>query len=445
MLEEITKENLDTVQNPVFRDYARMYVDIYEGFIRQVEEFGLPFDREGARALQEETLREMKALKALPTVRSRCQSASFFYKQLSPACKVCKQGVGTLTSHISFRCHRQCFFCFNPNQANYESHLTRKNDWRRELDSYHQTGQPLTHIALTGGEPMLYPEESAAFFSYARRLFPKAHLRLYTCGDLLHAESLKSLRDAGLHEIRFSYKMEDTKEQQEAVLSLMSLAREYIPSVMVEMPVMPDREEEMKDLLLTLEEIGIWGINLLELCFPYHNPEAFLERGYRLKYPPYRTLYNFWYAGGLPVAGSELLSLKLLRFGAEQGLSYGIHTCSLENKNYGQMYQQNHHPSALDQTLLFSEKDYYLKTVKAFGEDALTVRQYFDKRKISRYRYHEQAGYIQFHPSDAARLQGRDLELALSVNVLENRDGTAFLRELKLLKASPSECAPRLL
>ena len=440
MLEEITRQNLGSIRNSTFRHYARIYVDIYESFLAQVGQFGLPFETDAAP--QTQIAQERAALRTLPEITSRCDGASLVYRHISPACEVCKQGVNTLTSHISFRCHRNCFFCFNPNQENFEAHLAAENDWRGELESYHHAGQVLTHIALTGGEPLLHPTQAAAFFHHARELYPEAHLRLYTSGDLLDEAMLVSFRDAGLDEIRFSYKMEDAPEVQEKVLSNMALAKEYIPSVMVEMPVMPDMEDEMRALLLRLDEIGVRGINLLELCFPYHNAEAFRARGFRLRYPPYRTLYNFWYAGGLPVAGSELSALRLLQFAAEEKLSLGVHYCSLENKNFGQMYQQNHHPELIHPTLLFSERDYYLKTVKAFGEDAVQVKKLFDKRGNTRYLYDPKAQYIQLHPADAVRLQGRRWEFAVSVNVLEERDGEPCLRELKLLRASAADCDP---
>ena len=44
MLEEITRQMLPHIREPVFRDYARMYLEIYENFLEQVAEFGLPFD-----------------------------------------------------------------------------------------------------------------------------------------------------------------------------------------------------------------------------------------------------------------------------------------------------------------------------------------------------------------------------------------------------------------
>ena len=167
----------------------------------------------------------------------------------------------------------------------------------------------------------------------------------------------------------FSLKLEDTPEGREKVYRAMELAKAYFPRVMVEMPVLPNAEAEMHEILDRLEAMGVFGINLLELCFPYHNAEAFRERGYRLRYPPYRTLYNFWYAGGLPVDGSELLALKLLEYAAEHSFRLNVHYCSLENKHFGQVYMQNLGAAAQDRSFVMSEKDFYLKTVKAFGKD----------------------------------------------------------------------------
>lgn len=441
MLQEITRETLAGIREPVFRDYARMYRDIYDGFLEQVASFGLPFETHGA-ARRAETAELPEELKRRGDIEARCEDASLVYRRLSSACEVCKRGVGTVTCHLSFRCHRQCFFCFNPNQENFPLRRRDMNDWRCELDEMSRAGARLTHIALTGGEPLLHPEEAVAFFRRAGERFPEAHRRLYTSGDLLTEEQAAQLGEAGLDEIRFSYKLEDAPALQETVLRNMALAKRHIPCVMVEMPVMPDAEEAMRALLLRLEELGVWGINLLELCFPYHNSEAFRARGYALKDPPYRTLYNFWYAGGLPVAGSELIALRLLRFAAEQRLSLGVHYCSLENKNFGQIYHQNSVGWRDYPTLFFSPRDYYLKTVKAFGADALRVRRLLEKRGAARWVYDEEGGFLQLHPADARLLRGRDVELALSVNVLEERESGTVCRELKLLRARAEDCDP---
>jgi len=459
MLQEITRENIGQIKNTVFRGYASMYLDIYDRFVNDVEQYGLPFHR--SPDYEEETARLLKELgqqetphagtvcggetasahpdegqkdAGSPVIFRNC-GASLVYNRISPACEACKRGVGTMTSYISFRCHRSCFFCFNPNQDNYEMHCRQEKDWRGDLAAVKREGGQLTHIALTGGEPLLHADEAVEFFRLAGELFPQAHRRLYTSGDLLTESVLERLRAAGLDEIRFSCKLEDSAVMKERVFSNMELALKYIPAVMVEMPVMPDREQEMRELLERLDALGIFGINLLELCFPYYNAEMFRSRGYELKYPPYRTLYNFWYAGGLPVAGSEPTALRLIRFAREKGMRLGIHYCSLENKNFGQMYQQNHILARGDRTMYFSPEDYYLRTVKAFGADAVQVRRIFDKVGNRNYIYSRENNFIQFHPRDAHLLTGRGTELAVSVCVMEERDGENVTRELKLLRA----------
>lgn len=437
MIQEITRKLASRIRNSVFRDYADMYLDIYDDFISQAEHIGLPFHKDSSQAeTSRKLIRELQNL----GVNVRCNGASLVYNRLSPACETCKKGIGTLTSYISFRCHRRCFFCFNPNQENFEAYFNRKHDWSTELEQIKNQGGVLTHIALTGGEPLLYPDDSAVFFEKAKELFPNAHRRLYTSGDLLTEDLLKRFQKTGLEEIRFSYKIEDDNTLKEKVLSQMELAKSYIPAVIVEMPVMPEAEEEMQNLLKQLDHMGIYGINLLELGFPYYNVEAFSAKGYKLKYPPYQTLYNFSYAGGLPIAGSELAALRLLYYAAKEQLNLGIHYCSLENKNFGQIYQQNHLLAAKDSTMYFSEKDYFLKTMKVFGADAEKVNHLFQKAGVPYYIYDRKNQFLQFHPDYACLLKDLPIELAVSVNVMEERNGEIVARELKLQRALPDDC-----
>ena len=62
------------------------------------------------------------------------------------------------------------------------------------LDVYKRQG-------LTGGEPLLDLENALRFLGRAGELWPGAHKRLYTSGDLLTVEAAARLRDAGLDEI----------------------------------------------------------------------------------------------------------------------------------------------------------------------------------------------------------------------------------------------------
>ena len=433
----LNHSTISKIRNPAFRQYAENGLAVYDDFIRQVEQFGLPFAPEREEALQ-------AARERLPGrgVKSCNEGAALVWGERCGACEACRVGIDSYTGIISLMCHRNCFFCFNPNQENYEGYSHTKKDWEKELRQVHRRQPDLRYVALTGGEPLLHKEEAAEYFRTAKSLWPEASMRLYTSGDLLDAQTAAALRDAGVEEIRFSLKLEDTPEGREKVYRAMELAKQLFPRVMVEMPVLPNAEEAMREILDRLEEMGIFGINLLELCFPYHNAEAFRARDYRLRYPPYRTLYNFWYAGGLPVDGSELLALKLLEYAAEKGFRLNVHYCSLENKHFGQVYMQNLGAAAKDRSFVMSEKDFYLKTVKAFGKDISRAERIFRAHQRTDYRVDRDQGFIQFSPDCARLLKKTDMQLGISYNIREIRDGESVIRELRLDLEEAAEFRP---
>jgi len=392
MIKEISRRTLAEVQNPKFSKFASTYLDIYDDFMKQIEGTGLEISQEDN--LDWVTARYSRLKQKGAFLRN--DDKSIYINQISPACVACKIGVGSATFFISLQCNRDCYFCFNPNQENYEYFTNNKRNLTEELDQIRASGQQIHHLALTGGEPLLHLEESVEFFQKAKENFPEAHSRLYTCGDFIdddslqqlkvagleeirfsiRFDSLQQLKVAGLEEIRFSIRLHDRVEAQQITLDEIALAIDYIPSVMVEMPVLPDTLDRMKELLIELDRIGISSINLLEFCFPFRNARTFRNKGFKIKNPPYRVLYNYWYAGGLPIAGSELECLELLEFAIDEGLDIGIHYCSLENKHTGQIYQQNV-GKKVSPRYHFSEKDFFFKSAKVFGEDISKVQEAF--------------------------------------------------------------------
>ena len=199
----------------------------------------------------------------------------------------------------------------------------------------------MTHIALTGGEPLLIPEESLEFFRQARLRWPNCHLRLYTSGDLLTPNLLDQLVDAGLDEIRFSVKMDDGEAYLAQQLDRIRMACTRDLDVMVEMPAIPGTEAAMRQLLIELDQAGAMGINLLEFCYPLTDWTPFAQRGFAVANPPFPILYDYAYSGGLPVEGSEVLCLKLVEYALDQGLGINVHYCSLENKHRDQIITLN--------------------------------------------------------------------------------------------------------
>jgi pyruvate formate-lyase activating enzyme-like uncharacterized protein len=407
-----------------------LYNDIESEYITRFKREGIVFSKchEGAGERQHliERLRSKGAV-------FRNGEASIHLNRISPACIACTGAPGSKTFLLSVQCHRNCYFCFNPHQADYEKYRVDMNDWEHELDLLLETGTPMTHVALTGGEPLAHRDEMLRFFKEIRKNYPHAHTRLYTSGDLLDIPTMKALEDTGLTEIRFSVKLDDPVDLRETLLATIRQAKVSIPQVMVEMPVIPETDAEMEELLRQLDEIGIFGINLLEFGFPLHRWTEFARRGFRIKNPPFEVLYDYSYAGGLPVWGSELLALRLLDFALDESLTLGIHYCSLANKHRDQIYTMNRPYAQNNPVYHFDEDDYFLKSMVVFGADCQRVRTVFEHLPFVRYVEDPTDASLQFNPRDRGFLKDVDVDLYVSYNVIEERADGPIIRELKLV------------
>lgn len=432
MITAITPETHHQITNPVFAEYAAMYLRIYQRFMDQVSATGIAIDPQDYGEQVEEKRRQLAAKGAV----ARNHDRSIYVNAISPACVACRKGIGSATFFVSLRCNRDCFYCFNPNQVDYEHFTTHERDLVAELDEIQAQGQKMDYLALTGGEPLLHKDKAFAFFNRATEQFPDTHKRLYTCGDYVDEDALRELQAAHLEEIRFSIRMHDSKSARRTILDRIALATRYIPTVMVEMPVLPDTLDEMQDILLELNSIGIFGINLLEFCYPLSNAAEFNTRGFQIKNRPFETLYDYWYAGGVPVSRSELVCLDLVDFAIEQGLQLGVHYCSLENKFTGQNFQQNagYKPP---RTALFSQKDFMLKSAKVFGEDIPPVLKTLEKRGYTDFEFDQRHDCLQFHVNQIRALKKMDVQIGISTSTLEQRAEGMVERELKIDLTTP--------
>lgn len=400
MIYTVTDDIIFKINNNQLKRYLLDYHNIENETKQTILKYGLDFDI--PFSYKNEICDLKKNIQLLGGVISN-NGKSIHSKWISSACEQCRTGEGSYTSFLSLKCHRDCYFCFNPNQENYEYFQHEMRDAISEVNEMAAQGYPATHIALTGGEPLLYRHECIEFFQHVRNRFPLAHTRLYTAGDPLDRKTALALAEAGLQEIRFSIKIDDPPERIDKILRRITLARHIFPSVMVEMPVIPNSEPQMYALLRKLDDIGIDGINLLEFCFPLTNSQAYQSRGFLLKNPPYEIYHNYWYAGGLAVSGSELACLRVLEFALNENLALGVHYCSLENKHTGQIYQSNGPFRKIENTFfnaeyyLFSTQDYFYKCAKVFDNQNNQLAAILNANNIP---FHEDLlhGFIQFNP-----------------------------------------------
>ena len=434
MIVQVNENSQKTIQNPDLASYAQRYLRIAEGSHQAITQTGIelsPVSCEPGIAARRQHLCSLGA-------NFRNDGKSVVANRISPACEACQTGVGSATFFISLRCHRTCFYCFNPNQEGYDHHREHLRNPAKELEQLHAARTKIHTLALTGGEPLLFKDRVYDFFRAAERLYPAAHTRLYTCGDHADEETLKELQAVGLDEIRFSIRLHDSAQGHRHVFERIALAMQYIPHVMVEMPVFPGSFETMKGILLELEKLEIHSINLLELCYPFGNAEAFKERGFTVRNPPHHIVYDYWYAGGLPIDGSEEVCLELVAFALENGLKIGVHYCSLENKHTGQLYQQNV-GQTLPSTTHFSQKDYFLKSAKVFGREMKAVMRAFRKQNFDNYTINRDYRFVEFPVSQIPELKDLNVEIGISSSVIEYRAGEQVIRELKVDLTTPQQ------
>ncbi len=459
--------------NPLLQAWIDEYDAIADEFVAAVSAEGAEFGKRDAWRARTESLKaELRESGAL--FRNAC--ASITSGPISEACVACSTSLGSRTFTFSLKCHRDCYFCFNPNEDRYEERKSIDVDWRADFKALAAEGKEMTHLALTGGEPLLRPDETMAFFASARELWPDAHLRLYTTGDQLDLPMLKGLVESGLNEIRFSVKPDDAPELRNRTLEHLRMASAYALSlrkeaeeaghifkgrsntapghralaldVMVEMPVIPGDFEGMCQLLDELEDMGAFGINLLEFCYPFNNWPEFSKRGFTLKNPPYEVTYNYEYAGSLAIEGSEECCLELVRYAHERNMGLGVHYCSLANKHRSQISQQNASEKVAHPCYKLDPEDFFYKTIRVFGADVKPVRAFLERTQkrpgrmmgAQSWLYDAEDDCLYMHPRHLDALRRADLRTplgdkisyAVSFNVIERHGADVVMREFKL-------------
>ena len=416
--------------NPALEEALASFDTIEKTYVAALQKKGLVFAERGSH---EERVAQLHAQLKERGAQFRNAGASIRTGWLSKACVECTGMNGSETFSTTFKCHRDCYFCFNYNLGDYEKYVREGCPWEEELQAaYEASGGKMAVLGLTGGEPLLNLEDSLRFLQRAGELFPQAHKRMYTSGDLLTEEGAQRLAQAGLTEMRFSIKQDDPADRRETVLSKMKMATAYIPDVVVEMPIIPGTKDSMKEWMLRFEENGIKGMNLLEFCFPFHSWDEFAKRGFTLKNPPFPEMFDYGYSGGLAVAGSEELALELMVWALDAGLSFGMHYCSLENKHRSEIRQLNEPARRVHPIFEFDEGDFFVKTAKVFGPDRDAARQLLADAGCRDVVEDEDDQTIAFPPRFANLFSTSPVQVMMAYNVLDKDEHGRFLREVAL-------------
>ena len=227
-------------------------------------------------------------------------------------------------------CRFRCFYCPVSSSRNQKDVIYANERRvfcdRDVLDEVRAIGAGGTGI--TGGDPLGVVERVEHYVRLLKEEFGPAHnIHLYTHEP--NAEKLERLARAGLDEVRLHvphYLWGPLVHDGGAYRSVLEAAPSWGLRRGVEVPVLPEKEAELRRLLRALDRIGVDFVNLNELEFSETNEEKLRARGYRI------APKNGW-----GVRGSRELAERLVR---ESSLSVPTHYCSSRFKDSVQLRQR---------------------------------------------------------------------------------------------------------
>jgi len=255
--------------------------------------------------------------------------ASSHRGELSPACTQCQEG-RKMVLFVTGLCRFRCFYCPVSSRRNQldvvyanERRVGRDEDVLEEARAIGAAG-----TGITGGDPLGVFDRTEHYVRLLKREFgPDHNIHLYTHEP--SPEKLKRLAAAGLDEFRLHiphYVWGPLSADGGAYRTVLEEAPEWGIRRGVEIPVLPDKELELRRLLRALEKIGVDFVNLNELEFSETNELKLHDRGYAL------DPRNGW-----GVKGSRAVAERVVR---DTAWSVPVHYCSSRFKDGVQLRQR---------------------------------------------------------------------------------------------------------
>jgi len=176
-----------------------------------------------------------------------------------------------------------------------------------------------TGTGVTGGDPLIQPEETARLIKLMKDNFgQRHHIHLYTA--CTEGNALDIVAKAGLDEIRFHppWTVWGSLEKT-AFPKAFERSKDLGLEIGIEIPALPGTRERILKLMTAAEHSELSFVNLNELEFSYTNWRALKKRGFDVK----SDISN-------AARGSQALALSVLRE-APSGLS--VHYCSASFKD----------------------------------------------------------------------------------------------------------------
>jgi pyruvate formate-lyase activating enzyme-like uncharacterized protein len=237
--------------------------------------------------------------------------------ELSPGCLICKKGYWSCI-FINGLCTGHCFYCPQDRKIKQERFPMEEipfddpKNYVAYLEKFNFKG-----VGFSGGETLLVFDKLLMYIEKIRERFGKSmYLWMYTNGDLVTKDKLRSLNQSGLDEIRFNISANNYD------LRPAELAVNIMKTVTVEIPSIPEDYEIVKRRLTKMQKMGIKYLNIHQLHTTQYNYRNFIDRDYTFLHQP-----------GVPIFESEMSALKLVKYALDNKIYLPINYCSATYKN----------------------------------------------------------------------------------------------------------------
>lgn len=215
----------------------------------------------------------------------KLEKGSKYTGEFPQGCKFCRQG-RKMVMLVTGLCKFSCFYCPLSEKkkgkdvvyAN-EKFVEKDEDVLYEAKTIDALGS-----GITGGDPLGVLDRTLQYMEILKTEFGEEHhLHLYTAYTP-SKETLDTLENAGLDEIRFHipynyWNKMPSSEYERAIKDALNTKM----AVGVELPALPDFKEELIELTKHLDNVGVHFLNLNELEYSETNWEDLMERHYEIR------------------------------------------------------------------------------------------------------------------------------------------------------------------
>jgi uncharacterized protein len=316
-----------------------------------------------------------------------------FSGKLTKGCQQCIKGRKSVI-FITGLCHYKCFYCpisddkrhvdiVKVNELILKTPDTNKaiKDLSKEMELCQSKG-----CSFTGGDPLAKIERTVKYISALKKHFGKSfHIHLYTSVEFLTQEKIDALAKAGLDELRFHPNIEQPNTWGKMLLNTHKVLTG------IEVPAIPDKLKEIKQLIDFAKKHNFKFINLNELEISDTNDKRLSERKYKLK-------NNISYA----LKGSQETALKCVTYGEK--INFPVHYCSCQFKDAVQLANRlrlraesiKHSYDSVDQEGMITKGEIFKQNGMISLNEFEEIKEYFD---IPTELIFLEKGKIKIHPT----------------------------------------------